>query len=640
MTSAAVVFCCTIALALFQGFGAPAFVSAIAADAIDATMPFLGVLVVARFLVRRFPDRAQRVQRVHVAVQGLLASMAFGWWWVEPHAALTSWTSGSLTSMGWQALAGAAAGYLLALLAERARSPMVLREVGLGAGVVFLLGGGYLYRLHDDVEAGVRLSAAVSIAGGCLLAAVLAYFVLRRRERLATAIPALAPAVACLALAFAGTGGGPASAPDRDSVLLVVIDTLRADIADGGMHGEPPAMPELARIAATGTRFTQAVSPAPWTLPAVVSALSGWNPHRHRFGASASEWEVLRGDPKALYLPAALRDAGYLTAAYVNNPWLRPYFGFGEGFHTMRPYHGRAVDGVALALDWLGERAGTPSFTLLHLMDPHWPFDAPPGFGEESGSCAACGSLLYSVYSQVSEPDRADLKRAYTAEVRYTDAMFGRFHDALASSGALDRTWVIVTADHGEEFWEHGHFLHGHSLHDELLRVPLVVLPPRGREGVERGKRVDVQVRLEDVAATVLEIAGLDPALAPDGRSLVALAGGAADKSPRVSVAGYVKSATDLSWSVRRPPWKAISSAELYRNRLYRLDEDPGELRNLLFDPAISGARRADISALLFELVASGRAQGYPVTRSTTPGSGGKPDADTAGKLRSLGYAQ
>ncbi|MFN2374996.1 MAG: sulfatase, partial [Candidatus Binatia bacterium] len=431
-----------------------------------------------------------------------------------------------------------------------------------------------------------------------------------------------------------------AAAPDRDSVLLVVIDTLRADIADAGMNGEPPAMPELARIAASGTRFTQAVSPAPWTLPATVSALSGWNPHRHRFGASASDWEVLRGDPKALYLAGALRDTGYLTAAYVNNPYLRPYFGFGEGFYTMRPYHGRAVDGVALALDWLGERAGTPAFTLLHLMDPHWPFDAPPGFGEEPGPCATCDSLVYSVYTPVSDADRAELKRRYTAEVRYTDAMFGRFYDALASSGSLDRTWVIITADHGEEFWEHGHFLHGHSLHDELLRVPLVIIPPRTRDGAERGRRVDVQVRLEDVAATVLEISGLDPSLAPDGRSLVSLATGAADAEERVAVAGYLKSIDDLSWAVRRPPWKAVVSTEMSRNRLYRLEDDPGELRSLLFNPSIPDSERAGLSAQFFALVRTGRAQGYSVARSVVAGAGAAPEADTAGRLRSLGYAQ
>src|SRR6185369_9684353 len=132
-----------------------------------------------------------------------------------------------------------------------------------------------------------------------------------------------------------------------------------------------------ARIAAQGVRFTQAVSPAPWTLPATVSLLSGWNPHRHGFGRTASDWEVLRGNPDALYLAPALRQAGYLTSAFLNNPYLRPWFGFGPGFYLMRPYHGRAVDGAALALDWLHGHIASPSFMLLHLMDPHWPYDAP-----------------------------------------------------------------------------------------------------------------------------------------------------------------------------------------------------------------------------------------------------------------------
>ncbi len=647
MTAAAVVFCCVVALAFVEGYGAPAFTGTIASDAFDATLPFLGLLLVARFFLRRRPDRATLVHRLHAAAQGALAAMAFGWWWIEPHVFATSLTGSSLAAMGWQAVAGAAAGFGLALIAERASSPAVLREVWAGAGVLLLIAGGRAYRARDHVEAGVRLEAAAGILAATVAAALVAYFVLRRRERVAASIPALAPAAACLALLAASFSGQPASLSARDSVLLVVVDTLRADVADDatpparpGVRTMPGAMPELARIAKDGVRFTQAVSPAPWTLPATVSLLGGWNPHRHRYGRSLSAWEVTTGDPAALYLGDALRDAGYLPAAFVNNPYLRPYFGFGEGFYAMRPYHGRALDGVALALDWLSDHGERPTFTMLHLMDPHWPYDAPPGFGDPPRPCASCGELLWAQYGTPKPEERAELERRYAAEVRFTDAMIGRLYDTLAAAGFLERTWLVVTSDHGEEFWEHGELLHGHGLWDELLRVPLVVVPPRGRDGWSRGARIDRQVRLEDVAASVLEIAGVDPALARDGKSLLPLVAGEAEAGQRVAIGGYVKSVDDLSHSVRQPPWKAIVAKELLRNRLFDLRADPGEQRSLLFRSDVPEERRKWINlAFLGATLAPGQL-GLDVEREPLPSSERAPDRDTANNLRSLGYAE
>jgi arylsulfatase A-like enzyme len=639
VTAAAVAFCCVVALALVEGFGARAFAATVASDAIDAALPFLGLLLVARFAAMRAPSSAGLIARVHTAAQALVAGMAFAWWWLEPHTFLTEITGGSLPAMAYVALAGAAAGFALALVAERTANPVVFREVWLGAGVLLLLGGGRVYRAFDHVEAGLRLTTGAAILTVVVALATLAYFALRRRQRTAAAIPALAPAAACLAIAVATMQGGPAEQSARESVLLILVDTLRADVADGGMLGLPPSMPELARIAEGGVRFTQAVSPAPWTLPATVSLLSGWNPHRHRFGASASSWEVTTGDPAAMYLPGKLRDAGYLTAAFVHNPWLRPYFGFGPGFYSMRPYHGRALDGVALALGWLSDRADDSAFTLLHLMDPHWPYEAPPGFGEPPKFCPACTSVMAAQYGSPNVFEKAELKARYAAEVRFTDSMIGRLYDTLAAGGGLDDTWVVVTSDHGEEFWDHGGFLHGHALFDELLRVPLVIVPPRGRSDVQRGQRVAAQVRLEDVAATLLEITGLDPSLAPDGSSLLPLLLGEPDAAPRVGVGGYVKSVGDFSYSVRRPPWKAIVREGHPANALFRIDRDPLEWKNFLAPANQTQADRSVLGATFLDLRATLTRLGLE-PQSATPKSGANaPDADTERNLRSLGYA-
>ncbi|HEY2773517.1 MAG TPA: sulfatase-like hydrolase/transferase [Candidatus Binatia bacterium] len=638
MTCAAVVFCCVIALACAGGFGAPAFAAVVASDAFRAALPFLGILIAARFASIRRPGSIRTIDRVHAALQGLLAGMAYGWWWVEPHALLTSSSPGSLVAMGYLAVAGGLVGLVMAIVAERARDPRIAREIMLGAFVLFLLGGGRIYRAYDHIEAGARLAAALAIFASTLALALASWLALRRRPRVAAAIPALAPAVAGLALLWFASSGAPAVATSRDSVLLVVVDTLRADIADGRFAADPGAMPELERIAGSGVRFTQAVSPAPWTLPATVSLLSGWNPHRHLFGVSASNWDELPGDPRAVYMAGALRDGGYLTSAFVRNPYLRPYFGFDRGFYQFRPYHGRAVDGIALALDWLHDHADSPSFTLLHLMDPHWPYEAPEGFGAPRQPCPDCDTLFGAQYWPTTAADRAELQRRYAAEVRYTDAMLGRLFDTLSAGGILDHSWLIVTADHGEEFWEHGGFLHGHSLYDELLRVPLVIVPPLADRSAHRHVRFDMQVRLEDVAATILDIAGLDTSLAVDGKSLMRILRGEMDITPRVEVSGLVKSPKDLRWSVRMPPWKAVVSPDLKDNRLFDLAHDPGEQHSLLF-PQVPGPRDRANGEKFFELQRMPLWMHLPVHRKPAPARSIAPEADTRRQLRSLGYA-
>jgi len=283
----------------------------------------------------------------------------------------------------------------------------------------------------------------------------------------------------------------------------------------------------------------------------------------------------------------------------------------------------------------------SPSFAVLHLMDPHWPYDAPAGFGAERRPCAVCDSLFWSQYGATTPAQREELERRYAAEVHYTDAMLGRLYDTLDAAGVLEHTWLVVTSDHGEEFWEHGGFLHGHSLGDELLRVPLVVVPPKSQATARRGQRVNVQVRLEDVAATVLDIGGLDARRAPDGRSLLPLMAGTADKEARVSVAGFVKKADDLRSAVRRPPWKAVLSPQaMAGNALFDLAADPGETRNLVFDGSLSESRRKEISRAWLSMFLEPKRLGLRTDREPVEAGRASPDADTKRQLRSLGYAQ
>jgi arylsulfatase A-like enzyme len=276
---------------------------------------------------------------------------------------------------------------------------------------------------------------------------------------------------------------------------------------------------------------------------------------------------------------------------------------------------------------------------VLHLMDPHWPYEAPPGFGDPPKPCPSCSTIMAAQYGAPSDFEKAEMRSRYAAEVRFTDAMIGRLYDTLAAGGGLDDTWVIVTADHGEEFWEHGGFMHGHTLFDELLHVPLVVLPPRGRSDVARGVRIPAQVRLEDVAATLLDIAGLDPALALDGTSLLPLLLGKPDTATRVEVSGYVKAVDDFSYAVRRPPWKAIVRDGHPANFLFRLDQDLLERKNLLQPANQTPATNPILGGTFLDLRATPAKLGLETERSAPKSGASAPDADTERNLRSLGYA-
>jgi arylsulfatase A-like enzyme len=342
----------------------------------------------------------------------------------------------------------------------------------------------------------------------------------------------------------------------------------------------------------------------------------------------------LQGETAGSWSGPALRAAGYQAAGFVNNPWLRPYYGFGEGYLEFRRYHGDAADGVAIASAWVRTHRLRPFFVLLHLMDPHWPYAAPAAYGEPRHACVDCEDLRTLQYRVTSEEVRGEVRRRYDAEVAYTDAEIGRLWDDLEASGVLDTSWLIVTADHGEELWEHLGFLHGHTFYDELLRVPLIVVPPLDLEDVERGAVVGAQVRLEDVGATIFDIAGLTAAHRLDGTSLRSLlpARGApapaATGASRPVVAGYLQQEGRHGWAVRDRGAKLIGffGSVPY---LYDLNADPHETSAQWFP------LRPFLMAALARVPAS---MGLDVNAPPPPARATAPDADVVRELRSLGY--
>ncbi|MCP4662482.1 MAG: sulfatase-like hydrolase/transferase [bacterium] len=355
---------------------------------------------------------------------------------------------------------------------------------------------------------------------------------------------------------------GPSPAPH---VLVITLDTARADrFSYAG--DSPVATPNVDALAAEGTAFLQAVTPAPITLAAHASLLTGQLPTHHGVRNNGT----YRLAAEAVTLGELLRDRGYRTAAFVGSSVLDHQYGLdqgfdhyddlmpsrdqGPGFYPERP--GGAV--VEAALSRLAQHDRTPTFTWVHLFDPHIPY-APP------------------------EPERSQYAASlYDGEIAYSDRVVGTLLDGYRRLDLLDDTIVVFTSDHGESLGAHGELTHGAFLFDATVRVPLVIRVP----GLDQVGRVESQVHLADILPTVAEILGLSIPEDIQGTSLVPLMRGLAEtpgtEAPRTA---YLETFLPLEnygwfrlWGVRTEDWKLVSGTY---PELFDLQADPEELADV-----------------------------------------------------------
>jgi arylsulfatase A-like enzyme len=337
----------------------------------------------------------------------------------------------------------------------------------------------------------------------------------------------------------------------RPNLLLISLDTLRADHLS--LYGYPrPTSPEMEALAAGGVVFERAWSTAAFTLPAHASLLSGQSPSAHGL-LSAGDRLTPQATPM---LFEELSEAGYRTVAFTGDGFLNPAYGMARGFdvYTCKDpisfeLPNAAVEGDRLAgrLDWLSEQGGAPFAAFVHTFICHEfkPFAedlqavtggqiAPLGVGHDSvrrdlrnhrAPPRHGRELLAEAHERAGgsgdwQAMRDHLVDLYDAGLRSADRHLGELFDALAATGLLEHTLVVIVSDHGEELFERGAFGHGHQLHEELLHVPWVMAGP----GVPEGLRVGSNVSLADVAPTVAELLGvpLDTSRLT-GRSVVGL---------------------------------------------------------------------------------------------------------------------
>jgi Flp pilus assembly protein TadD len=386
-----------------------------------------------------------------------------------------------------------------------------------------------------------------------------------------------------------------ALAPARaEHLVLITVDTLRADRV--GAYGYVPAQtPTMDRLAREGVRFTQAFTTAPITLTAHASLLTGRYPPGH--GARHNGVAMSASVPT---LATVLQQAGFSTAAFVSAFPLDKRFGLARGFNVYDDELPRAADRKPLnerageetvrrAAAWLSSQTAQRTFVWLHLFEPHAPY------GDASGG--------------------RSVSARYDDEVAAADRAIARLLEALGTRA--ESTLVVLAADHGEAFGEHGEVGHSVFVYDTTLRVPLVVKGP----GVPR-REITVPVSLVDLAPTITALLGVN-GFDADGISLTRAFESDSAIGNRLLYGESFAPLLDFGWSplrtVRDATWKYIAAP---RAELYDLANDPGESSD------VAGKESQRAAVLLT------RVEAFSTTEITTS----QVDPEAANRLRSLGY--
>jgi arylsulfatase A-like enzyme len=328
------------------------------------------------------------------------------------------------------------------------------------------------------------------------------------------------------------------SARDRPGghVILVVLDALRADVL-GCYGGRKARTPVIDRLASQGVLFENAMSPCSWTLPAVASILTSRLPSQH----GAISYLRVMHDRTLPALPELLAARGIVTKASISNWLIYSKLNYDKGFkdfylEPLSRVFWRSTDALMReSAEWLRKRSGGPFFLYIHNMDPHHPYLAPEPYSFGSKimdgfhklrAWIVFGMRIPYIYgldlnavNSLSGPEVEELRQRYLGEVEYVDARMAVLEGALKETGLWEDTLLIITADHGEEFQEHGTIRHGNDLHRELIRVPLIftggIMSSRAR-----ARRIASPVSLLDLYPTILEFFATD--VPPDtlGQSL------------------------------------------------------------------------------------------------------------------------
>jgi arylsulfatase A-like enzyme len=457
---------------------------------------------------------------------------------------------------------------------------------------------------------------------------------------------------------------------NRPNVILLTIDTLRADRL-GAYGNKAHLTPNIDQLANAGIRFDQAISGGSWTQAAFPVLLT--SSYAAMYGGCLGRLAPERPSPIE-----TLASHGYTTGGFTTNLHLSRATGFDRGFQQFVELNPNEVDpplrrikggqfllqnelthsvlrtiGVRTRparlyspadvvnnslCDWL-DRVETPFFAWAHYMDLHWPYHMEEGLVHPKDIAQAWQDLA-DMYGRANFHGRSDRDKPITPEQRdhfislyekslqYLDDQIGRLINHIRSSRHADNTVVILVADHGEEFLDHGRWGHWESnLFDEILRVPLIMWIPNG----PHGRVIRQQVRLLDLMPTILDLCGYPESNAALGTSMA-------------SLLGYGQSKYDGEETIsemRRDPWHRVAvRTESFKYIWDSKRPDQPELYDLRIDPGEKQNVRERFPQEVSRFQASVEAHRLRVT-STEPAVAApklKVDEEVARRLRDLGY--
>lgn len=392
------------------------------------------------------------------------------------------------------------------------------------------------------------------------------------------------------------------SVKDRPNIILISLDTLRADhVGCYGYHRD--TTPNIDRLAAEGVVFKNAFSTSAWTAPAHMSMLTGLWPMDHGLVRHPNPGVLSEDIP---LLSEILWEAGYMTLGFHGGAYLSPHWGFGRGFHVYQTHGQNLEHNLPYAIRWINKLKRRRMFMFFHAFNCHVPYNPPKDCdlflnGNRSSYDVANMTYLYEkdVPGPSSTEDIEKVIAKYDGGIRYADHLVGVLVLELKRLGIYDDTVIIITADHGDEFWEHGYFGHGKALYEETIRVPIIVA---GKWLETNGQSISEDVSLVDIVPTVLGLAGVaggesfpgvsmlrirnDPTITK-GRELLGSAGYQEEYcEEKVRVPGCSIPRPLLAHYIRRDGWKMLwkvphggSCAE--QTELYDTNQDPLERNNL-----------------------------------------------------------
>jgi arylsulfatase len=399
------------------------------------------------------------------------------------------------------------------------------------------------------------------------------------------------------ALLFIAAGCGRSPGPESGSgrkpdIILITVDALRADHL--GLYGyDRPTSPHLDAFSREAVVVRDHIAQAPYTKASIASLFTGLFPTAHKaFTTSRSFSDTMSGhvagelpvtdvlDPRLETLAERLASAGYQTHGLNTNPFLLAEFGFAQGFERYEflvtgENFSNAPDVIARAFEVLDARdRSRPLFLWFHLMEPHSPYTPAARlrhvFPPRTPPLLAPPETIPAWIVSEGSLDARVYEALYDADIREADDAIGAFLSGLKARGMWEASVVVVTSDHGEEFFDHGGFEHNRTLYDEMLRVPLIVKAPGLPPGIREAQTQSVDLLPTLAAAAGLTIADLH------GTDIWRVLRGTGE-GERYAVSELVGN----RYALRTREWKLISTlAGLHE--LYDLRQDPHEQRNVV----------------------------------------------------------